>query len=317
MIRIVLSLLLFSVNVYSARLEFNKDHSQVDFKIKYLNAISMKGSFLDFSGSFLLKNDIPKEIEFNIKVESIFTGNKLRDSHLKRNDFFDIKKYPNIKFQSNKVKPVGEGEFEVFGKIQIKNISKSIMFFVEFIDVKTDTWNKKSWFYKFKSKIKRSDFDLSWNKTLDGNDLLLDEVVYIDGQLQAQLPGNKTSSSKHMIADNKLLRDREKFSRGELTENQLYSKPKDIVSKKEKDIKELSADLSNNVKNSKFELEYFISILVVGFFGFIGAGWLGYKAYKLITLKYENNFAMDMVGWVSAMFITMAMGSAYFLLFKS
>ena len=65
----------------------------------------VRGSFNDFEGSgyFDASNPEKSHVELTIKAASIDTRNPDRDAHLRGNDFFDMEKYPEIRFVSTSV----------------------------------------------------------------------------------------------------------------------------------------------------------------------------------------------------------------------
>jgi len=59
-------------------------------------------------------------------VESIDTGNFLRDGHLMWKKFFHKSKFPKIKFESNQVNTINANTFDVLGALTIKGTTKQI-----------------------------------------------------------------------------------------------------------------------------------------------------------------------------------------------
>lgn len=87
------------------------------------------GIFEEFSGKISFHpNELDKAyFVFVIKVSSIATGNFLKNSHAKGEDWFDATKYPNIKFLSNQQGfKRSENGYEVTGFLQMHGVSKEI-----------------------------------------------------------------------------------------------------------------------------------------------------------------------------------------------
>ena len=63
----------------------------------------------------------------NDDIKSEKYSNKLV-GHLKSEDFFNVKKHPEVSFDMIKATPVGNGKFDVFGNITIKGIQGVISF---------------------------------------------------------------------------------------------------------------------------------------------------------------------------------------------
>jgi polyisoprenoid-binding protein YceI len=66
----------------------------------------------------------------SVNVETISTGNSIRNWSLKRGKYFDVDNYPKITFESTSVQKQGN-VIKVIGKLTIKNVSKDIDFSFE------------------------------------------------------------------------------------------------------------------------------------------------------------------------------------------
>lgn len=91
------------------------------------NSADASGVFEELSGTIVFNPEDLTNSKFVliIKVESIATGNFLKNSHAKGSDWFDASKYPVIKFISNQggFQKTDNG-FEVTGYMQMHGVSK-------------------------------------------------------------------------------------------------------------------------------------------------------------------------------------------------
>ena len=72
----------------------------------------------------------PMELEesnfqVSLPVKSIRTGNRMRDDHLKEEEFFHEERYPEILFQSSKVEQSGK-DYLMTGRIRIRGVEKQV-----------------------------------------------------------------------------------------------------------------------------------------------------------------------------------------------
>lgn len=115
---------------YSQDLKAVKESSLVQFKIKNLG-ITVNGKFSGLSSSIKFDPAALSTSSFEAQVEaaSINTGIDLRDDHLKKEDYFNVKNYPVIKLVSTKITGSNkEGIYFFFGKLTIKQTSLDISF---------------------------------------------------------------------------------------------------------------------------------------------------------------------------------------------
>lgn len=206
---IILLLSLFSTSLWAETWVMNKDHSEILFKVPYLSVSELTGRFNDFTASVDVKGEELKDIKISIVAASIDTGHKMRDNHLRANDFLGSHVNPNITFTGHVVSKTGKGMYRTRGDLTIKGVKKAIVLDFSVTDSVKDTWGYENKFVKFSSKIKRQDFNINWNKTLEDNKYLVGDEITFWGVFQIQPPSSKTPMSKHMIPDTQQIRARE------------------------------------------------------------------------------------------------------------
>jgi len=127
------SLLLLAVltgaAVHAQSLTPDNEGSSVRFSIKNFGT-TVTGHFSGLKGTIAYDGSNPGKISFNMEVDagSIATGNKTRDSHLRKEEYFNVEKFPSIRFVSTKVTSTKAGAFTVSGRLTIKGVTKEISF---------------------------------------------------------------------------------------------------------------------------------------------------------------------------------------------
>lgn len=223
----------FSLQLKASDWVINRDHSEILFKVGYLNVSEINGRFKEFSGKLDLdKNKVPQNIKILILTASIDTGHKMRDNHLQANDFFESKQFPEISFTSTNVKKIKINEYKASGLLTIKNTTKPIILNFILTDSVTDTWGYENKFVKFKSKLGRKDYSLNWNKNLDDSKYLVSDEVYFWGAFQIQPSVGQTPTSKHMLPDTEYIREREDELRKSKDESAFSKKLRNLINGK-------------------------------------------------------------------------------------
>jgi polyisoprenoid-binding protein YceI len=104
--------------------------SKVRFVIKNFG-INTGGTFEGLAGSVVFNPANLAGASFNVSVDAktVDTDMEARDNHLRKEEYFDVEKYPKLSFRSTKITTTNkEGYLFMFGVITIKNISKEISF---------------------------------------------------------------------------------------------------------------------------------------------------------------------------------------------
>ena len=157
-------------------------HSEVTFKVRHLVISNISGLFTKFSIDAETEGEDFKTAKVNcsIDVNSVSTGNEQRDGHLKTDDFFNVEKYPNIKFTATKYESVDDdGSFEVYGDLTIRDVTKNVKFDVEFGGVIKDPWGNTRAGFSVNGKINRKAFGLKWHAVTETGGLVAGEDVNI------------------------------------------------------------------------------------------------------------------------------------------
>ncbi len=162
-------------------------HSEVHFKVKHLMITNVTGSFDIFTVSAKTEEEdfTRGKITFTADVNSISTGNEQRDGHLKSGDFFDVEKFPRIKFEATKATPVdNDGSFDLYGDLTIRDVTKNVKLAVEFGGVVKDPYGNTKAGFTINGKINRKDFGLTWNAATEAGGVVVSEEVRIVAEIQ-------------------------------------------------------------------------------------------------------------------------------------
>lgn len=102
-------------------------HSSVVFGVRHLNVANFYGRFNDISGEIAWDADSPSSssISIEIKAESVDTNNRGRDDHLRTPDFFNVREFPTITFNSTKIEKKGDA-YRVTGQLNMHGVEREV-----------------------------------------------------------------------------------------------------------------------------------------------------------------------------------------------
>jgi polyisoprenoid-binding protein YceI len=171
------------------------DHSNVQFKIRHLMISDVKGTFGKVKGAIRMeeKDVTQSAVDVIIEIDSINTGVAKRDAHLKSDEFFDAAKYPTMTFVSGKVTQIEKGRMKILGVLTIHGISREVVLDVEgpTNEIK-DPWGNTRCGASATTKINRTDFGLTWNKSMESGGMMIDDTVFIN--LEIEMIKEKTAN---------------------------------------------------------------------------------------------------------------------------
>ncbi len=181
-ILVIAAICLLSSSAMASTWTIDPDHSNVQFKIRHLMIANVKGVFGKVKGVVRIdEKDMSKSaVDVTIEIDSINTGVAKRDEHLKSIEFFDAAKYPTMTFVSSKVTPSGKGKLKVLGVLSIHGISRDVVLDVEGpTNEMKDPWGGTRRGASGTTKINRTDFGITWNKTLETGGVMIGDAVFI------------------------------------------------------------------------------------------------------------------------------------------
>ncbi len=157
---------------------FDRSHTHVGFSVGYMMVSEVEGSFGSVYGNVTSKGDDFKGASVDIQIDAttIYTADDGRDKHLKSADFFDVTKYPNLLFKSTSLDINGKS-VTLKGNLTIKNVTKPVVLKGNFGGVQKDPWGNTKAGFTLTGKINRQDFNVNWNKNLDGGGVVVGDEV--------------------------------------------------------------------------------------------------------------------------------------------
>ncbi len=113
--------LLSAFTIYNTNWKINDNYN-----IHFVGT-DVEGVFEKFKGEVAFdENELPtSKFSLLVEVESIATGNFLKNRHAKSDKWFDAEKYPNISFKSSKFSKTASG-YAVEGLLNIHCVEKEI-----------------------------------------------------------------------------------------------------------------------------------------------------------------------------------------------
>ncbi|MBC7888888.1 MAG: YceI family protein [Ferruginibacter sp.] len=148
--------------------------SAIKFSIKNFG-LNVSGSFTGLKGklSFNPANPAASSINASVDAATVNTGNGSRDGHLKKEEYFNVAKYPLISFVSTKITGSSKpGSFLVEGNITIKGVTKKVSFPF------TATAKGEGYLFAGEFKLNRRDFEVGGKSMVMSDNLTVSLSVF-------------------------------------------------------------------------------------------------------------------------------------------
>jgi polyisoprenoid-binding protein YceI len=165
-------------------------HSHVAFAVKHLMISTVRGQFVDVSGTAVWNDEQPdrSRLEVRIGAASIDTREPQRDAHLRSGDFFDAERFPALTFVSRTIAGDLAREFTITGDLTIRDVTREVVLKGSAEGVTADPWGGQRAGFSATGTINRRDFGLTWNQALEAGGVLVgdDVKLTIDVELLKQ-----------------------------------------------------------------------------------------------------------------------------------
>lgn len=151
-------------------------HSELSFSIRHLVS-RVRGQFGVWTGTIVADpNDwSTASVEVTAQTATIDTNNERRDADLRSPNHFDAEANPTVTFKSTKVTRFAGDSVTVAGNLMIHGITKPVVLRGRLSGM-TGVLGKRRAGFEAETVINRKDFDMMWNRVVEGSSMLGDDV---------------------------------------------------------------------------------------------------------------------------------------------
>ena len=120
-----LGLILFISSAFTIS-SFQTWNIAADYNIRF-EGRNAKGTFTGLNGTiqFDPSNLSTAMMDVSVNTNTILTGNKTKNKHARGKNWFEVEKYPTIRFQSSKFRKANNS-YEVIGQLTLHGVTKEV-----------------------------------------------------------------------------------------------------------------------------------------------------------------------------------------------
>jgi polyisoprenoid-binding protein YceI len=161
-------------------------HASVEFVVRHMMISNVRGRFREVWGTITV-DEVPEcsHVEVHINAVSLDTGIRERDRHLRSPDFFDVERYPTIRFNSTKIEPAHPGAWAVTGDLTILDVTRPVTLQVSFEGANASATGDERIAFSATAEVSRGDWGLTWNQALEAGGVLVGKKARIDINVEA------------------------------------------------------------------------------------------------------------------------------------
>jgi polyisoprenoid-binding protein YceI len=161
-------------------------HSYVGFAVKHLGISTVRGGFNDFEGTLEIGEDLSTYRAYGtVNVTSVDTNEADRDEHLRSADFFDVKQFPEMMFESTTIEALDDEEFRVTGRLTIHGVTNEIVLYAHVGGTERDPIGSDRLGLEVTGELRRGDYGMKFQTALGSGNLAVADKVTLMLDLSA------------------------------------------------------------------------------------------------------------------------------------
>jgi polyisoprenoid-binding protein YceI len=171
-------------------------NSSVTVIARHMGMASINGFINEFSGTIEIAEPIERStVQARMRADSIDTGNKMRDDHMRSADFIDVANHPLIEYAGTGVTPQGDDRWTIEGQLTLRGITRPVQLDLGYLGTTADPWGGQRAIFRATAELHRRDFAIDWNQPLASGAVLVGWVLQVRIDIEAvwgdlpELPG--------------------------------------------------------------------------------------------------------------------------------
>ena len=150
---------------YNGRLHFIVDDSAtaVTVKVPFFGLSSKTATFPKVSGSIAIdpENVADLNMEIELNARALTAGDGVTEKRLKGKDFFDVTRYPTVRFTGTSLAMTSQTAGNLSGKLTARGVTRSIILAVNFAVPPTKAASYRSFTLTGNTSISRKQFGMT------------------------------------------------------------------------------------------------------------------------------------------------------------
>lgn len=166
--------------------DIDPHHTAIRFVARHIGLAEIHGRFNRFSGTLWIADRMrDSQVEVFIEADSIDTGVRMRDDHLRSPDFLDVAVHPYVSFSGGDFVHRGGSHWSVTGVLELHGVSRTVKLDTTYLGLGTGMEGEPRAACKAVTELHREDFTLSWQKMLARGIAIVGATIRIELDIQA------------------------------------------------------------------------------------------------------------------------------------
>jgi polyisoprenoid-binding protein YceI len=176
---------------------FEPGHTEAEFRARHMMVTWVRGLFKDIHGQLELDWDQCLDATFQGEIDAtrLWTGEPVRDEHLRSADFFDVENHPKITFRGRFTDRTAATTFKGEVELTLRGVTRTVPLDVHYLgEWKTPFWvgdenvgELRRIGFEASARINRYDFGLCWHGEIPGGGVVVSSEIELNLDVEAIL----------------------------------------------------------------------------------------------------------------------------------
>lgn len=157
-------------------------HSSIGFAVTHNGVTTFRSGFERYEAS--LSGGESPQLEGTVDVASVEIDEEMLKGHLLSPEFFDVQRFPQLRFASRELSVGEDGTLRVLGELEIHGEKREVEASGRFAHLGGDLAGKERVGLSLEATVDRRNFGLEWQAQLPSGGDVLDYAVTISVELE-------------------------------------------------------------------------------------------------------------------------------------
>ena len=158
-------------------------HSTFEFSVKHMVVATFRGSLPDFDATLTGSDDGSAHLLGVGRLASIVTSDENLTGHMQSPDFFDVERYPEVRYESSDITREGDA-LVVRGQLTLKGVTRDLELRGNLVGPVVGMGDSEIVGVELEGVIDRTDYGLDWQATLPSGVVVVGNDVRLHTQIE-------------------------------------------------------------------------------------------------------------------------------------
>jgi polyisoprenoid-binding protein YceI len=165
-------------------------HSSIAFTARHIGLARVHGRFNSFAGVIRVADQVEHSaMHVVIDAASIDTNVRMRDDHLRSEDFLDVQRFPTLEFYSERFVHKGGNRWAITGALSLHGVTRTVTLDTEYLGLGNGMEGEVRAACRATTELRRDDFTVSWQTMLARGIAVVGPSIRIDLDVQVVRKG--------------------------------------------------------------------------------------------------------------------------------